>query len=437
VRVDRLVLEAAGRSVALDLHPRLTVVTGLGAVEREGLIGEFIGAFGPRRAGVHLELTWDDGTALAVFRPHGDHHRVVDVARGTDVSEVFRTANGDIDLLAATGLDAVTAKRLLRLTAADLQTSSHHDEVIRRLAGIDQQVLWHHAEATEATSRALRQAAEVTGNEPEDAEAAEAIEERHAALVSAQNDHERVRRLSFFVAVFSTLGVIPLAMLEGRAIAMPFILFAMVAAMTSIVFWRRVRKAQAREAVALEAAGAPSYLGFHLERVNSLLANDRTRRVLLEASDLHRTARHEWEKLVGAGVTSEWAIEHRDEIIAAARLRQDVTTSTTLGEQGASDLVARLAQALSTRLTAVRAVGPRRLNLPLILDDTFSGVTEALKPALLELVSRAAVSQQVIFLTNDEDVTSWARLEAMTGALSLVEPHATATVDTPHEAPTH
>ena len=71
VRVDRLVLEAAGRSVALDLHPRLTVVTGVGAAEREGLVSEFVGALGSRRSGVHLEVTWDDGTPLAVFRPDG------------------------------------------------------------------------------------------------------------------------------------------------------------------------------------------------------------------------------------------------------------------------------------------------------------------------------------------------------------------------------
>jgi len=426
VRVDRLVLEAAGRSVALDLHPRLTVLTGVGSMEREGLIGELIGALGPRRSGVHLELTWDDGTPLAVFRPEGGEHRVVAVDRNADVSHVFRTPEGAVDLLAAAGLDAVAAKRQLRLTAADLQTSSHHDEVIRRLAGIDQQVLWHHAEGVETAGRALRQAAEQIGSEPEDAEAAEAIEERHAALVSAQHDHERVRRLSFLGATVAAIGAAPLSMLEGRVIAMPFVLFAAVAAVTSIVFWGRVRRAQSAEADALEAAGAPSYLGFHLERVNSLLANDRARRSLLDAADVHRAARSDWEALVGPAVTAEWALEHRNEITAAARLRQDVTTSTAITGREVGDLVARFAQALSSRLASVRALGPRRVTVPLVLDDTFAGLDQALKPALLELLSRATVSQQVLFLTNDEDVTSWARVEAMTGALSLIEPNAPA-----------
>jgi hypothetical protein len=431
VRIDRLVLAANGRSVALDLHPRLTVVTGVGPVEREGLIGELVGALGHRRSGVHVELTWDDGTPLAVFRPEGGQHRVVDVARGVDVSEAFRTAAGEIDLLAGTGLGVSTAKRLMRVTAGDLSTSSHHDEVVRRLAAIDQQVLWRQAELAEATHRGLRTAAEIAGSEPEDAEAAEVIEERHAALLSAQQDHERIRRLAFYVATFSALAAVPLSILEGAAFAMPFLLFATVAALASFVYWTRVRVAQSAEADALEAAGAPSYLGFHLDRVNALLANDRARRVLLEAADVHRAARVDWEALVGPGVTSEWALEHRDEIVAAARLHHDVTSASPIAATGGRDLVTRFAQALDSRLAAVRGVGPRHQTLPLILDDTLTGIDGALKVPLLELLGRATVTQQVVFLTGDHDVTTWARLEAMAGNLALVEPVAQADEPTP------
>lgn len=422
MRVDRLVLEAAGRSVALDLHPRLTVVTGVGSAEREGLISEFVGALGSQRSGVHLELTWDDGRPLAVFRPDGGEHRVVDVNRGVDVSEAFRGPSGEIDLLKGTGLDSSAARRLLRCTAADLQTSSHHDEVVRRLAGIDQQVLWHYAEVCESTHRGLRTAAAIAGSEPEDAEAAEAIEERHAVLLAAQHDHERVRKLSFYVAAFSAFGAAPLAALEGSTLAMPFVMFAAVAAVTSFVFWNRVRRASAAEDEALEAAGVPSYLGFHLDRVNSLLANDRARRVLLEAADVHRAARSDWEQLVGAAVTTEFALEHKDEILAAARLRQDVVSSSAVGATGGGDLITRFAQALNTRLAAVRGIGLRHQTLPLILDDTLTGIDAALKAPLLELLSKATVSQQVLFLTSDPDVTTWARAEAIAGHLSLIEP---------------
>jgi uncharacterized protein YhaN len=82
---------------------------------------------------------------------------------------------------------------------------------------------------------------------------------------------------------------------------------------------------------------------------------------------------------------------------------------------------------MNTRLAAVRAVGLRHQTLPLILDDTLTGIDPALKPPLLELLSRATVSQQVLFLTNDQDVTTWARAEAIAGNLALIEPVASPT----------
>src|SRR5687768_15810827 len=73
VRLQRLVLHApsADEAFTLDLHPRLTVVSGAGRLEREGLVNEILGALGSSRPGVHLELTDDDDRSLAVFRPVG------------------------------------------------------------------------------------------------------------------------------------------------------------------------------------------------------------------------------------------------------------------------------------------------------------------------------------------------------------------------------
>ena len=141
---------------------------------------------------------------------------------------------------------------------------------------------------------------------------------------------------------------------------------------------------------------------------------------------MHRAARSDWEQLVGSAVTIEFAMEHREEILAAARLRQDVVSSSAIGATGGGDLITRFAQALNTRLAAVRTVGLRHQTLPLILDDTFQGIDSALKPPLLELLSRATVSQQVLFLTSDPDVAMWARAEAIAGNLALIEPVASA-----------
>ena len=43
MRVERVVIEAGENTFTLDLHPRLTVVAGMGRVERDSLIGEIVG----------------------------------------------------------------------------------------------------------------------------------------------------------------------------------------------------------------------------------------------------------------------------------------------------------------------------------------------------------------------------------------------------------
>ncbi|MGI8709662.1 MAG: hypothetical protein ACR2LA_01510 [Acidimicrobiales bacterium] len=45
------------------------------------------------------------------------------------------------------------------------------------------------------------------------------------------------------------------------------------------------------------------------------------------------------------------------------------------------------------------------------------------KLTLVELLARTAGSPQVILITDQQEVASWARLEALTGDVALVEPH--------------
>ena len=59
-----------------------------------------------------------------------------------------------------------------------------------------------------------------------------------------------------------------------------------------------------------------------------------------------------------------------------------------------------------------------------MLDDPFADLERTAKPALLELLSHTSGSPQLVYLTDDEDVASWARLEALTGALAIIEPGA-------------
>jgi hypothetical protein len=440
VRYERLVIEADENTFTLELHPRLTVIAGVGRLEREGLTSELVGALGSTRAGVHAEIVADNGARFAVFRPVGSRHRVVSIDSASDVSDRFRNAAGEIDLLARAGLDSRAAKRRLRLTPTDLVASSHSDQVIRRLAQIEPTDLWSAAERVRITEDHLQAEAEAVGTQPEDAEVVQRIEDRHHAFVTAQSRHERYRKLSFFAGAIAAIAAVPMSLLAGEVAAAPLLIVAAVITGMSFLEYKRMDQAQADEADALKAAGAQSYLGFHLQRVNGLLASDQHRKRLMQAAEEHRESVAAWRKVAG-DVEVAWALEHRDAIDAASRLRRQISVTDDAGEiTVVEDEGGDLAQALLRRLADVRAIGPGGESFPLILDDPLRELTAGQKPALLELLVRASSGQQLVYLTEDDAVAAWARLEALTGELAVLEPTAmteerTAPVATPDQAP--
>lgn len=407
------------KNFALDFHPRLTVVTGVGRLEREGLMSELVGTLSNTRAGGHLEVTDDRGRHLAVFRPHGARHLVVDIDAGSDVSAHFRAADGTIDLLAVEGLDQATAKRRMRVTASDLTTRTQSAELIRRLAACDQGLVWKIAERLQATESTLDRMAGEAGTAPEDLEMVDSIERRHQRFEAAQAKHEKVRKVTFYLAVLCALAAVPATYLLGLAGTVGAIVPAVLILATSLLFWRRFESAKAAEQEALEAAGATSYLGFHLQRVNSLLSGDQSRRELMAAAEDHREALGAWRKQAG-DVPVTWALEHRDDIVSAARVR--VRADAHTGEGAREDLGSVLAEELVVRLAEARRLGQTGESFPLVLDDPFVDFDSSVKPALLELLVESSHRQQVVLLTEDPDVAAWARLEAITGALSVVEP---------------
>ncbi len=434
MQYERLVIEAGDdNTFTLDLHRRLTVIAGVGRLEREGLVSELVGALGMSRAGVHLEMRDGAGRHLAVFRPHGARHRVVDIDQGLDVSPYYAGPDGDINLLDQVGLDLRSARRRMRVTAEDLTTSRQSDAMVGQLAQVNQEELWEVASRLQATSVRLDSEAEATGSAPEDAAVVERIEQRHAEFEEAQRTAERVRKISFAGAALAALTAVPMSMSYGERMAVPFILLAVVATLVSYGYWRRMEKAREAEGDALKAAGASSYLGFHLQRVDGLLGDDANRQRLVKAAEEHRAAELEWEQLVG-DVSIDWAFAHREEVWAAARMKADSESmhavSSTMPEL-AEGAAAELAHALIGRLAEVRDLGVGGETLPLILDDPFIDLDPSLKPSLLELLGSSAEGQQIIVLTADEDIASWARLEALTGELTILEPSGDAEMATP------
>jgi hypothetical protein len=175
---------------------------------------------------------------------------------------------------------------------------------------------------------------------------------------------------------------------------------------------------------ALTEAGAESYLTFQVNRVDGMLSNEDGRRRLLAAAETHRTAASRWADIAG-DVSVEWAMERHEEITATSRLRHDMHLIGSLSNaepEPDDEGVARLTRAIVCRLGAVRALGRGQEGFPLVLDEPFQGIAAVAKPVLLELLARTAGSPQIVLLTDDEDVASWARLEALSGELALLEP---------------
>ena len=431
MRYEHLVIQADGNNFDVEFHPRLTVITGVGRLEREGLINELVGALGSSRSGVHAELAADNGGRFAIFRPEGARHRVIDVERSADVTQHFCNQAGDIDLLAGAGLDLRSARRRMRVTSGDLTTTSQTDQIVRRLAAIDPTVLWSAAERVRITEDHLQAEAETMQANAEDAEVIQRIEHRHQEFVDAQRRAELFRRLSFFCAAGAALAAVPMAMFVGRIAAMPLIMAAAIVAMLSFREFGNLEEAEDEERKALRAAGAQSYLGFHLQRVNGLLASDQHRKKLMRAAEEHRASIDGWKQLVG-DVDVNWVLERRDAITTMAAQRQALSETHQSYAHPSLDnsATADLAQALITRLADVRTLGPGGESFPLILDDPLRELPQQVKPSLLERLVRASSMQQLIFLTEDPDVSSWARLEAMTGEIAVLEP-AVQKTDTP------
>lgn len=421
MRLERLVIEADQTTFALDLHPRLTVIGGVGRLEREGLVNEIVGALAGGRQGVHLELQADNGSRFAIFRPTGARHRIVEIDARLDVTDQFADDDGAVNLLARTGLDARSAKSAMRIASGDLLTTTERDALLQHLAHVNQNELWVAAEALRSAQRRLEDEANAVGSNAEDAEIIEQIEARHEEHERRRASAEKIRRATFLISGFAAIGVVPAMAKVGLLAAIPLVVMALASVVTSIVSWRMVLKSAREEELALTEIGAQSYLGFHIQRVNGLLSSDQARRKLMQAAEEHREALRRWSIIAG-DADLEWVLRHRAEVDAAARLRNEVFGSERHAEAPTAERAAALAHTVVGRLNELRTIGAGSESFVALFDEPFSELEPSVVAPLLELLVRSSQHQQIVLLTEDPHIASWARLEAMTGALSLVEP---------------
>lgn len=422
MRLERLIIDGGGRTLATDFHPRLTVIGGLDPKMRSSIVGEVLDSLAGARPGVHLELR-SAGRSLTVFRPTTGRHRVVDTDRVADVTDQHLNASGEIDLLAPIAGDRDEARRLMRLTRADLVARSQGDGWIARLAGIDQRLLWSAADRCRDADAAVSGASSGSGASEADAALLGLVEDRHAELVAATDSYERIRLMALTVGTIGAMAALGTASVRQDLSGLPFLALTLVGAVFALVFRHRVNRAAASERDVLAEAGADDYSTFQFQRVSALLDGDEERRRFMLAVSDQARAHADWAEISG-DVPLAFAREHERQIRAAAELQSGVSSlrivSSEAPEIGA-ETAAELAQALVARCDALRALSPDD-HLPLIVDDPFETLDPAIKPMLLEMLSSQSADLQLVIVTADPDVTSWARVESLTGDVAIVEP---------------
>ena len=416
VRYQRLILEAGSNAVTVRFHPRLTVVAGVGRGERDMLVTELLGSLAGGRPGAHLELIDDSGRRLALIRPaSGGADRVLEVDTGEDVTAEYADAAGRSDLLARLGLSASEARSKCRLTSAELTGESQGNQLLDALAAKDQSRLWSAADQLSNAERILAIESKAAGSDVEDAPLIEEIERRHSEFERAQQLNDSVRHHGIFIGgTCPPAAAVAKFALHNAVAGFSFLAVAALTTLVSILFRRRMEKAKLAEEEALARAGKESYIGFQLQRVDRMLDGQKSLARVALASEEKRVALEAWHNIAG-DVDIAWAQEHRVRIEQAAARATGLAVDTELNP-------ADLAHWLAARFTALRHVGPTGESLPLVLDDPLVGVETSVKQWILELIGRSAGSPQVIYLTSDPDVAAWARLEAMAGHLSVLEP---------------
>lgn len=425
MRFQRLLMEVGGSTVTLDFHPRLTVVAGVGPLEREALVTELIGGLATSRPGTHIQVVTDEGRGLGVMHPKTlATDRVVDLDTQRDVTGEFVRDDGRVDLLAPHGLTLTGAMRACRMSAADMAALAQVDDGVAAMAALDQDSLWAAADRLSAANHDVATALGEAGANPVDPDVIDEIERRHDEFEVAEARLERLRHFGIVVGVASVLAAMAATFLRHWAAA-PFLGVAAINTVISVVYRRRMERARRAEQQALEAAGVTDYLSFRLHRIDGLFDGKAARQRVADAVAVQRDAQAHWWVVAGE-VNVDWAQSMRERIMrAAARMAESNAAGSAAMAAGLAATAdpGDLAQALVSRLSELRHAGTTGESMPLVLDEPFSGAAPSVKQWLLELVGRTAGTPQVVYLTNDPEVATWARHESIGGEVALIGAH--------------
>lgn len=269
-----------------------------------------------------------------------------------DLAQLPPAAPGDIGTLVAAvvqAADHVAALEGRLRTVASASLPEPDDSRILGLATVDQDELWAaHARVVEAREAVAKERVAVggIGADGERAVLIDELEAAHAAHAAAAEVVERRRVPVIAGAALAAVCALPLSTLSPL-IGVVLCAGALVGTALGLGRpWRARAAAAKREATSLQQVGVPSYLGFHLRRVDATIDRAFLGRLGIAEAELDAAGRAWTEVSGGVDVDAAAALELRVRDYAAALASrhgavQEVSElRRTLDELAVPDLVA-------------------------------------------------------------------------------------------------
>jgi hypothetical protein len=400
VRVQAITLPLLGARTQLDLSGTLTVA-GCTPDHREALVDELVGALLGERRGAAIGVINPNGRTITVERPWASRDLATD-ATGADVTAEMADRAGRIRLMTEVS------------TLVGAAPAGSVPRGLGHLVALDQRQLWAAAEHSVRTGRELRAvSAEVGPSTLRNAQMG-AIEERQNHLSSVQAASRTERNLLSMIAAVSAITALATSMTSLNLTLAP-LLISLIAIVCGAWRHRAIQRAAEAEQEVLAAIGVASPLGLHIARIDDLLNGADNRRRLSVAAELHRSALEAWTDLAGT-VDAELALGHRQTIQRAALLAHELRRSLS-SQQMPDD------PALTDRLTTLietAAGGAAQATSPLVLVEPTRGLAAPSVVTLLSAIARFAERRQIVVITSDEQVATWAKVEAIGSATRFV-----------------
>jgi hypothetical protein len=314
-----------------------------------------------------LARRWTDATdalSLLLVRTQGDRLDAETLAAARFFPD---TRPADLpmlleDLDAARKNRAILDRRLRDLATSQLPNPS--DPRVVQLATTDQAELWRTCEAVVETAEALQRERVALGGAGAD-EAVTDVIDRIEAAHSVVEEIEGIvdRRRVPTVATAAVTAVVSILLGPMIPIFSAVLLLGAVGASIASLGrpMRDLAAARKNEDEALSAVGAPTYLAFHIRRVEASMMPGAHGR-LEAAVEAHRMALTRWNEL-SHGVAVDDARRLGDEVLAYANQLSRLGNSATEVEKLRDELIGRAEPAVNeARAALVQACAPYGLD---------------------------------------------------------------------------